>query len=110
VPRYDRKELSRDYETSLRSWLGQRRTAAGSQARSSVSSTPGSDRDVDFYSSPEYDDQRFFTRERGQRSGTAGRSTSSGVADRIVNAADDVKDRIDGNPASRPGPDPTDRR
>jgi sporulation protein YlmC with PRC-barrel domain len=110
APRYDRKALSRDYETSLRSWLGQRRTAAGSQARSSVSSTPGSDRDVDFYSSPEYDDQRFFTRERGQRSGTAGRSTSSGVADRIVNAADDVKDRIDGNPASRPGPDPTDRR
>ncbi|MFL5580298.1 MAG: hypothetical protein ACJ8AO_07985 [Gemmatimonadaceae bacterium] len=29
---------------------------------------------------------------------------------RAANAADSVKDRIDGNPASRPGPDPTDRR
>ncbi len=111
APRYDRKALSRDYETSLRSWLGQRRTNAGSQARSSsnVSSTAGSDRDVDFYSSPEYDDQRFFTRGRGQRSGAAGRA-SSGIGDRIANAADDIKDRVDGNPASRPGPDPTDRR
>ncbi|HEX6053212.1 MAG TPA: hypothetical protein VFZ21_28285 [Gemmatimonadaceae bacterium] len=31
-------------------------------------------------------------------------------ANRIADAADNVKDRIDGNPASRPGPDPTDRR
>ena len=44
-------------------------------------------------------------------SGTAGAGgTARTVADRVVDAADDVKDRVDGNPASRPGPDPTDRR
>ena len=31
-------------------------------------------------------------------------------ANRAIDAVDDVKDRIDGNPESRPGPDPTDRR
>jgi hypothetical protein len=31
-------------------------------------------------------------------------------ANRVVDAVDNVKDRIDGNPASKPGPDPTDRR
>jgi hypothetical protein len=29
---------------------------------------------------------------------------------RVIDAVDSVKDRIDGNPASKPGPDPTDRR
>ena len=28
---------------------------------------------------------------------------------RLADAVDDLKDRVDGNPASRPGPDPTDR-
>ena len=42
-------------------------------------------------------------------SGTAGH-TGHGITDKIRNAVDDVKDRVDGNPASRPGPDPTDRR
>ena len=32
------------------------------------------------------------------------------LADKVENEADDVKDRVDGNPASRPGPDATDRR
>jgi len=43
--------------------------------------------------------------------------TGSGVGDaarrganKVVDAVDNVKDRIDGNPASKPGPDPTDRR
>lgn len=31
-------------------------------------------------------------------------------ANRVIDAVDNVKDRIDGNPASKPGPDPTDRR
>lgn len=31
-------------------------------------------------------------------------------AHKVADAVDDVKDRIDGNPASKPGPDPTDRR
>lgn len=38
-----------------------------------------------------------------------GDSTRRG-ANRVVDAVDNVKDRIDGNPASKPGPDPTDRR
>jgi hypothetical protein len=28
----------------------------------------------------------------------------------VIDAVDNVKDRIDGNPASKPGADPTDRR
>ncbi len=36
--------------------------------------------------------------------------TTRNAGDRIVDAVDNVKDRIDGNPASKPGPDPTDTR
>ena len=32
------------------------------------------------------------------------------LGDKIAGGADDVKDRVDGNPASKPGPDATDRR
>jgi uncharacterized protein (TIGR02271 family) len=39
------------------------------------------------------------------RAARGARRTEKGVAD----AVDDLKDRVDGNPASRPGPDPTDR-
>ena len=33
-----------------------------------------------------------------------------GLGEVVQVAADDMKDRVDGNPASKPGPDPTDRR
>jgi stress response protein YsnF len=33
-----------------------------------------------------------------------------GTGARVAGAVDDLKDRVDGNPASRPGPDATDRR
>ena len=36
-------------------------------------------------------------------------STGAGLADRVADKADDLKDRVDGNPASRPGRDATDR-
>lgn len=36
--------------------------------------------------------------------------TTRNVTNRMIDAADNVKDRVDGNPASVPGPDPTDRR
>jgi hypothetical protein len=36
--------------------------------------------------------------------------TTRSVANRAIDAVDNVKDRMDGNPASVPGPDPTDRR
>ena len=38
-----------------------------------------------------------------------GRSRAGAAAERVADAIDDTKDRVDGNPASRPGPDPTDR-
>ena len=39
---------------------------------------------------------------------TRGRSTLGTATHRLANAADDMKDRVDGNPASRPGRDATD--
>lgn len=36
--------------------------------------------------------------------------TARSLANKAIDAVDNVKDRIDGNPASKPGPDPTDRR
>jgi hypothetical protein len=106
VPRYDRQHLSRDYETSLRSWYRERKR----DVKDAVKTGGPADRDAGFYASPEYDDQRFFARGRRDQSGAADRATKTGMADRVTDAVDNVKDRIDGNPASRPGPDPTDRR
>ena len=106
APRYDRTNLSRDYESSLRSWVRERKQDVRDATRSDATT----DRDAGFYSSPEYDDQRFFARGRQGGSGAADRARSTGIADRVTDAVDNVKDRIDGNPASRPGPDPTDRR
>ena len=57
-----------------------------------------------------YDDEHFSARGHRGESGAADRATRGGIADRVTDAADNLKDRIDGNPASRPGPDPTDRR
>lgn len=45
-----------------------------------------------------------------QGSGAADRATDSGLGDRLADKVDDLKDRVDGNPSSRPGPDATDRR
>ena len=53
--------------------------------------------------------------------GRSGQTTAGDLADRtgdaarrgankVIDAVDNVKDRIDGDPASKPGPDPTDRR
>jgi photosynthetic reaction center H subunit len=60
APRYDRQQVSREYETSLQSWLRERRpnVRAGERSRAAA------DRDVGFYGSPEYDDRRFFSRRR----------------------------------------------
>ena len=52
-----------------------------------------------------WDEARDYAREGFNR----GRSTIGNVASGIANKADDMKDRVDGNPASRPGPDSTDR-
>jgi hypothetical protein len=52
-----------------------------------------------------WDEARGFAREGFTR----GRSTVGSVAKGIADTADDLKDRVDANPASRPGPDPTDR-
>jgi hypothetical protein len=69
-------------------------------------------------------DARAGGRNFGERAVDAARGTDdrltdtgSGVGDaarrganKVVDAVDNVKDRIDGNPASKPGPDPTDKR
>lgn len=47
---------------------------------------------------------RGYAREGYGRGTNALRATGN----RVANAADDLKDRVDGNPASRPGPDATD--
>ena len=46
----------------------------------------------------------------GSSSGAADRATNSGPLDRLADKADNLKDRIDGNPRSKPGPDATDSR
>jgi len=108
APRYDRRELSRDYETSLRTWFQQRKQNVKDTANAATGNT-AADRDAGFYSSPEYDDQRFFRRDREGSGSSVGNAARRG-ANKVVDAVDNVKDRIDGNPASKPGPDPTDRR
>jgi len=112
APIYDRQRFSRDYETSLRSFVRSRpRGDVAADRLAGASAATTSDRDVDFYASPEYDDRSFFgTRRRGRESGAEDRATSTGLGDRIADKIDNVKDRFDANPASRPGPDPTDRR
>jgi hypothetical protein len=109
APRYDREQLSRDYETSLRSWLRERKHDVKDTVNASTGK-PTTERDAGFYSSPEYDDRRFFTGARGSAGGTGVGNAARRGANKVVDAVDNVKDRIDGNPASRPGPDPTDRR
>lgn len=52
-----------------------------------------------------WDDARGFAREGFTR----GRSTIGAAARGVANTVDDMKDRVDANPASRPGIDPTDR-
>lgn len=51
-----------------------------------------------------WDSMRSFAREGYAR----GTSTLGNAAARTASAVDNVKDRVDGNPASRPGPDATD--
>lgn len=41
---------------------------------------------------------------------TRGSSKVRAGANKVIDAVDNVKDRVDGNPASVPGPDPTDKR
>jgi len=50
-----------------------------------------------------------FTRSRASAMGASAAGVVRDTERKIANAADDLKDRVDNNPASRPGPDPTDR-
>jgi hypothetical protein len=52
-----------------------------------------------------WDEFRGFASEGFNRGRSTLRNVGSGLADRV----DDLKDRVDANPASRPGPDRTDR-
>ena len=58
-----------------------------------------------------YDEDNVSSRaDRTAASGFEDRATDSGLGDRLADKADDLKDRFDGNPRSKPGPDATDRR
>ena len=48
-------------------------------------------------------------RDRASDALDATKNTAESLGHRAANAADDLKDRVDGNPASKPGPDATDR-
>jgi len=50
-----------------------------------------------------------YTRSRATAAGSTIANTVREAGHKTANAIDDVKDRVDGNPASKPGPDPTDR-
>lgn len=50
------------------------------------------------------------TDDRLADSGTGVGDAARRGTNKVIDAVDNVKDRIDGNPASKPGPDPTDRR
>ncbi len=53
-----------------------------------------------------WDQMRGYAQEGYSR----GSSSLRNAGERAMNAADSLKDRVDGNPASRPGPDATDRQ
>lgn len=57
----------------------------------------------------EWSNVRPFARDAYERKMGLGDATRHG-ANKVVDAVDNVKDRVDGNPASKPGPDATDRR
>jgi hypothetical protein len=62
----------------------------------------------------EWDSVRPYARDAYTRSraAAAGSTIANSVRDaghKAANAVDDMKDRVDGNPASKPGPDATDR-
>jgi hypothetical protein len=64
------------------------------------------------------DDRSLADRPLGDRADRDGRTdvddrvggAARRAGRRVANAADDLKDRVDGDPASRPGPDATDRQ
>jgi len=50
-----------------------------------------------------------YTRSRAAAVGSTAANAVREAGHKTANAIDDLKDRVDNNPASRPGPDPTDR-
>ncbi len=110
VPIYERGNLSREYETSLRDYVRERPSLGSAEmgaAGMGSAALGGTEREMSFYGTPEYDDESFFSRGRDR---DLDRDRHRGLGERIADKVDDVKDRVDGNPASRPGLDPTDRR
>jgi len=104
LPRYAGGAIPADYERTLRTQA----TAGG--AAVAADAVPRGD-----YDHPHFDDQRLLAgrSNRAAAAGAAGaadRAVDSGPLDRLADRLDDAKDRVDGNPASRPGPDATDRR
>jgi len=66
--------------------------------------------DGGYYQRPEFDSQKFYGSRYSGDSNSAGRESEKGMLGRIADSIDDLKDRLDANPNSRPGRDVTDRR
>ena len=81
---------------------GLRRTSAADLRRERL--------DVDDNSKTRRTGSNTYAASDTKGSGAADRATNSGPLDRLADKADNLKDRVDGNPASKPGPDATDRR
>lgn len=109
IPAYQRDgAVKRDYEDSLFTSMG----LAG------VGRTQ-----TDYYGRPEFDTDRFYSSRRGRmdrdRSDTVAgelgnaerevKDNTRSLGDRVADKVDDVKDSVDGNPASKWGRDATDR-
>ena len=65
--------------------------------------------DVGYYQRPEFDSQKFYGSRFLGDSNARPSESEKGMGDRIADSVDDMKDRVDGNPRSRPGRDETDR-
>lgn len=86
--------MDRAHEDSVLGRHGQTADAAASDA---------------YYQRPEFDTQKFYGSRFVGDSAAQPRESEKGIGERIADSVDDTKDRVDGDPRSRPGRDMTDR-
>ena len=79
-------------------------SASGAAATATGAAAYGAGRTVDAAKDVGHDVKRG-----AENAWDATKNVASRATDKVADAADDMKDRVDGNPASRPGPDATDR-
>jgi hypothetical protein len=99
-----RSSVSRDLGSSAAG-----ASSAGDQARAIPVSREGTSGSSSTSGRDSVLRRRDSSSSTGMGAGAADRATNSGIADRTADRLDNLKDRVDGNPASKPGPDATDR-